>query len=287
MNSRFPQGSHHERLHACLDTDFLPPTIRLIKREADACERDGKVPGAVGGLLVRLGDYARARRIYARWYQTDPKAAAEPLADLAFLTGDFQEAERFYLARLSRITVSPTRGQRTRREVQVKLLLTLAEQGKTDEAKKLLSQMDLTIAPNQPASSLEAIRYSFYPRLRAAMAVNDAKNIEAEAERLLGAIRERSKLCSCADVEPEVLLELAQALKRAGKAESMKEVCNLVIQGPGPLDIALPQNQAALGRAHALLGDRAAALKHLGDAALLAPDDCWVKKGLAALKSAN
>jgi len=271
------------RVNCLLDAGVLDKVGPAVRREVERAEGSGSIPSypALADSLMRLGDYSRARRLYATFFQSYGAQAIAPLSQIALLTGDFAEAERLCREAITNLTVTETRGRIARRMLQVRLAIALHAQGKLAELASLRSELDLQDFPNQPQFTLTAIRSTLHPRLRIAMLGDDRVALEAAAISLYNALKERASKSPCLDVDPDILADLALGLRESGKDQEMQHVCGLIERSVA--GIALPVNQAALGRAAALSGNKDAARKHLGDAALLAPDDWWIKQELAAL----
>jgi len=252
-------------LHAAEDTARRSPDAAALQNLADS--------------FRKLGDYNRAKALLAQVLQVRRPQAIPPLSELAMLSGDFEEAERLGRIAVEKSEVTPTRGSSARREHQLRLAAVLGALGKTDEVKDLCAKIDVGPYPGQPAWSLSGIKMTLYPKLQIAKFTGDKRAMAEAARALYDALKVRATRCPCRDVDAAVLADLALALHESGMTDETKHMCGLIKSSVA--DIQLPANQAALGRASALLGEAGEAARHFGDAVLLAPDDWWIRKDAA------
>jgi len=260
-----------------IEIGLLDKVVPALHRAEGTARRITDTSGLVSleKSFRKLGDYKRSKSLLSQLVQTNRQLALGPLSELALLTGDFAEAERLSREALASVEVTPTRGTSLRQELLLRLATALSAQGKETEAKEVCAKIDVGPFPGQPAWTLTAIRMTHHPRLQIARISQNKQALRETAQALYDALKVRATNCPCRDVEPRVLADLALARHESGMTAEASHVSTLIRTSVA--NIAIPANQVAPGAAALVLGDKEAARRHYGDAALYAPEDWWIR----------
>jgi len=272
-------------LDQLLDCGDLSSAIPRIREYADTAEKGSNEADKwmAARNLVRIGDYSRSKKLYTQILQVNRPHALDPLADIEAKIGNFESAEQLYREALATRQVTATRGRSAHVRITAKLALLLHRMGKDEQIKDLISKSDLSVSPNQPDFTLNAIRLVFYRRLLIASVYGDQAAYAKEAKRLYDAVQLRRSKCQCNDLDSDLLVALAEGLNATDQKQDAKTVCGIINQSIPK--VSLPENQVALAIAAMLLENPAEAKARINEAQLLAPDDVKIKATAQRIQS--